>query len=89
MMLNTNFKFPLIRSYVQSIFASKLVLFVGFSFSDLNLKMILNDLQNILLNNVQRAYLLSCDEPDDITKQYFEKKVGDMGEPKKNVHPTL
>ena len=22
-------------------------------------------------------------------KQYFEKKVGDMGEPKKNVHPTL
>lgn len=66
--------FPLIRAFVQSLFASKLVLFVGFSFSDLNLKMILNELQNILLENMQRAYLLSCDEPDCITKQYFEKK---------------
>lgn len=66
--------FPLIRAFVQSLFASKLVLFVGFSFSDLNLKMILNELQNILLENMQRAYLLSCEEPDDVTKQYFEKK---------------
>lgn len=66
--------FPLIRAFVQSLFASKLVLFVGFSFSDLNLKMILNELQNILLENMQRAYLLSCEEPDYVTKQYFEKK---------------
>lgn len=66
--------FPLIRAYVQSLFASKLVLFVGFSFADMNLKMILNELQNILSENMQRAYLLSCEEPDHITKQYYEKK---------------
>lgn len=66
--------FPLIRALVQSIFASKLVLFVGFSFADLNLKMILNELQNILSENMQRAYLLSLDEPDFVTKQYFERK---------------
>lgn len=66
--------FPLIRSYVQSLFASKLVLFVGFSFADLNLKMILNELQNILSENMQRAYLLSCEEPNYTTRQYFEKK---------------
>lgn len=67
-------KFPLIRAFVQSVFASKLVLFVGFSFADLNLKMILNELQNILSENMQRAYLLSCEEPDFVTRQYFEKK---------------
>lgn len=72
--LNYKDKFPLIRAYVQSLFASKLVLFVGFSFTDLNLKMILNELQNILSENMQRAYLLSCEQPDYATMQYFEKK---------------
>lgn len=71
---NYSKNFPLIRAFVQSVFASKLVLFVGFSFADLNLKMILNELQNILSENMQRAYLLSCEEPDFVTKQYFEKK---------------
>ena len=66
--------FPLINAYVQSLFASKLVLFVGFSFTDLNLKMILNELQNILSENMQRAYLLSCEEPTFVNRQYFEKK---------------
>lgn len=66
--------FPLIKAYVQSLFASKLVLFVGFSFADMNLRMILNELQNILSENMQRAYLLSCQEPDYITRQYYEKK---------------
>lgn len=36
--------------------------------------MILNELQNILSENMQRAYLLSCEEPDFVTRQYFEKK---------------
>ena len=66
--------FPLIRAFVQSLFASKLVLFVGFSFADLNLKMIMNELQNILSEDMQRAYLLSYDTPEDITKKYFEEK---------------
>ena len=67
-------KFPLIRAFVQSLFASKLVLFVGFSFADLNLKMIMNELKNILSENMQRAYLLSYDKPNDIQKKYFEEK---------------
>lgn len=66
--------FPLIKAYVQSLFASKVVLVVGFSFADMNLKMILNKLQNILSENMQRAYLLSCEEPDYIMRQYYEKK---------------
>ena len=71
---NYSNNFRLIRAVVLSLFASKLVLFVGFSFADLNLKMILNELKGILSENIQRAYLLSCEEPDSITKQYFEKK---------------
>ena len=34
--------FPLIRSFVTSLFTTNVVLFVGFSFADLNLKVILN-----------------------------------------------
>lgn len=71
---NYSNNFPLIRAFVLSLFASKLVLFVGFSFADLNLKMILNELKGILSENIQRAYLLSCEDPDPVTKQYFEKK---------------
>ena len=67
--------FPLTRAFVQSLFASKLILFVGFSFADLNLKFILNELKNILSDKMQRPYLLSCDEPSYATKLYFVKKA--------------
>ena len=66
--------FPLTRAFVQSLFASKLILFVGFSFADLNLKFIINELKNILSDKMQRPYLLSCDEPSYATKLYFVKK---------------
>jgi len=71
---NYSRNFPLIRSYVMSLFASKLVLFVGFSFSDLNLKRILNDVKGILSNNMQRAYILTCDLPNHTLESYYEKK---------------
>lgn len=66
--------FPLIRAFVQSIFSNKLVVFIGFSFNDLNLKMILNEVKNILGEKMQRAYLISLTEPDSITIKYFEKR---------------
>lgn len=66
--------FPLIRAFVQSIFSHKLVIFIGFSFADLNLKMIINEIQNILGEDMQRAYLISLRKPDPLTSNYFEKK---------------
>ena len=66
--------FPLIRSFVLSLFASKLVLFVGFSFSDLNLKMILNNLHFVLHDNMQRVYLVSDTIPTQTLNTYYEKK---------------
>ena len=66
--------FPLIRSFILSLFASKLVVFIGFSFSDLNLKMILNDLHSVLHDSMQRVYLISDTKPSQTLNTYYEKK---------------
>ena len=66
--------FALTRAFVQSLFASKLIVFVGFSFADINLKMILNDVKNILEDRMQPVYMLSLNKPDEVTKKYFESK---------------
>lgn len=66
--------FPLIRSFVLSLFASKLVVFIGFSFADLNLKMILNDLRSVLHDRMQRIYLVSDTKPSQIMNSYYENK---------------
>lgn len=66
--------FPLTRSFVTSLFTTNVVLFIGFSFSDLNLKMILNDIKTILNSNMQRVYLLTTDNVDNETHKYYENK---------------
>ena len=66
--------FALTRAFVQSLFASKLIVFVGFSFADINLKMILNDVKNILEERMQPVYMLSLNKPDEVTQKYFESK---------------
>ena len=65
---------PLIRSFVLSLFASKLVVFIGFSFSDLNLKIILNELRSVLHDNMQRVYLVSDTKPSQSMNSYYEHK---------------
>jgi hypothetical protein len=50
--------FPLIESYIKSLFASKLVLFLGFSYSDYNLKFITQKVLNHLGENIQPSYLV-------------------------------
>lgn len=67
-------KFPLIRAFVVSLFVSKVVLFVGFSFNDINLKYILRQVRNVLHDKMQRAYLISTDKPDAIMEDYYRKK---------------
>ena len=66
--------FPLIRSFVISLFASKLVVFVGFSFADLNLKIILNDVHSVLEDSMQKAYLITDEKPDVLTVKYYQNK---------------
>lgn len=66
--------FPLIRSYVVSQFASKVVLFIGFSFSDINLKYILREIQSELGSKMQRAFMLSQDTPSPVEQNNFKER---------------
>jgi hypothetical protein len=66
--------FPLIRAFVISLFASKVVLFVGFSFSDINLKYILRQVKNVLHDKMQKAYLITSEEPNPLIENYYNKK---------------
>lgn len=67
--------FPLVRAYVMSIFASKLVLFVGFSFSDINLKYILRDVRNCLGDKMQPVYMLSSEVGNAHITNYFDNNL--------------
>ena len=67
-------KFPLIRSFVISQFVSKVVLFVGFSFNDPNLKFILREIQSDLGRDMQHAYLLTGDAITEIERNHQFKK---------------
>lgn len=66
--------FPLIRSYVVSQFASKVVLFVGFSLSDINLKYILREVQSDLGSKMQKAFLLSQETPSPVEMNNFKER---------------
>lgn len=64
--------FPLIRSYVMSLFASKLVLIVGFSYSDINLKYILRDVRMCLGDKMQPVYMLASKKYNEHVQSYFD-----------------
>ncbi|MBK9015139.1 MAG: SIR2 family protein [Saprospiraceae bacterium] len=73
--LNYAQNFPLIESFVKGIFSSHSVLFIGFSFSDSNLKQIVNWVKRILGEDFQRAYLFQHDnEIAPHQEKYFRKK---------------
>lgn len=74
--LNYSQEHPLLDSFIKSIFSSKVVLFVGYSFSDYNLKQILQYVRNILGENFQNAYLLSTDKKVDTSHRQYLKNKG-------------
>ena len=52
-------KFALLRSFIISLFTSKVILFIGFSFNDLNLKFILREIKSVQKKDMQHVYLLN------------------------------
>lgn len=66
--------FPLIRSFLLSLFCTKVVLFIGFSFNDINLKYILRQISSLLDSKMQRVYLLVDQQKDALAHSYFLKK---------------
>ena len=71
---NYAFNFPLIRAFITSLFTTNVVLFVGFSFADLNLKIILNDIKTVLDERMQRVYLLASETVDEGLSEYYLRK---------------
>ncbi|MDY8025661.1 SIR2 family protein [Paenibacillus polymyxa] len=72
--LNYSDNFKLIESYVKSIFINNTVLFVGYSLQDYDLKLILKNLQGILGDHFQKAYLIDSSESPrlSVEKDYFK-----------------
>lgn len=66
--------FPLIRSFLLSLFSTKVVLFIGFSFDDINLKYILREVAGILDSRMQRVYLLEDNDRSSLAYEYFHRK---------------
>lgn len=59
--------------FVKSLFSNKVILFVGYSVSDINLKMLIREIQFLLKKHHQRAYLLNHHEfISDSEVRYFE-----------------
>ena len=74
--IDYSYNHPLIEAFIKSIFASKVVLFVGYGFSDINLKMIIQSVRNILGGDFQNAYLLSIDEDFHPTQREYLRNKG-------------
>lgn len=59
--------------FVKAQFSNKLILFVGYSVSDPNLKLLIREIQYLLKKHYQRAYILTTkSEVSDSEIKYFE-----------------
>lgn len=71
-------KFKLVETYIKSIFATSVVLFIGFSAEDPNVNQIYQWVKDILKKNKQPSYMILCDKKTkreyDIQKKYLENK---------------
>lgn len=66
--------FPLLRAFVLSLLASKTVLFIGFSFNDINLKYILREIQTVLCRKMRPVYMLTDTTYSYEQIRYLEEK---------------
>lgn len=72
-------KFKLVETFIKSIFATSIVLFIGFSADDPNVNQIYQWVKDILKENKQPSYLILCDEVKNtkkskVIKKYLENK---------------
>lgn len=67
--------FKLIQNYIKSLISTHLVLFVGYSVSDVNLKYIFQWVRDVLKNDFQQAYLLECSKSfNQLEFEYYKNR---------------
>ena len=69
----------MVETFIKSVFATSIILFIGFSADDPNVNQIYQWVKDILKENKQPSYLLLCDEiknhkKNKIIKKYLENK---------------
>ena len=74
--LNYSNNFKLIENYIKSIIGSKVLLFIGYSFSDPDLKQIFNWVKNIVGEDMRISYLINADSEYDENEEQYYKKLG-------------
>ena len=70
--LNYGQNFRLIKNYITSLAGTKTILFVGYSFSDPDLKQIFSWLKNVLQGDFRHAYMISVGEYDKYEETYYK-----------------
>lgn len=68
--------FKLIEAYVKSLIATNVILFVGYSFSDPDVKQMFSWVKDILDDDFQRAYMLDVTKEYDIYEFEYYKNLG-------------
>lgn len=68
--------FKLIEAYVKSLLATNVILFVGYSFNDPDVKQIFSWVKEILEDDLQRAYMLNVTEKFDSHELNYFKNLG-------------
>ena len=68
--------FKLIENYVKSLIGTKVVLFIGYSFNDPDLKLIFSWVKDILGGDFQRAYLIEAGKAYDVNEAEYFRNFG-------------
>ncbi|MCD5461900.1 SIR2 family protein [Lactobacillus delbrueckii subsp. bulgaricus] len=74
--LNYSENFKLIENYVKSLVGSKVILFIGYSFSDPDTKQIFTWVKNTLKDDAQRAYMLEVGQNFDRNVEQYYRNLG-------------
>lgn len=70
--VNYGQNFRLIKNYITSLVGTKTLLFIGYSFSDPDLKQIFAWIKNILQNDFKKAYMISVGDYDRYEEEYYK-----------------
>jgi|GEM_PF-3144189 len=74
--LHYSLNFPLIETYIKAVFASKVVLFVGYSYNDPDTKQLFSLVKSILSKDFQHAYMINASDDYDENISRYYKNLG-------------
>ena len=75
--LRYSYNFRLIETYIKAIIAKNIVLFIGYSFNDPDMKQLFSWVKDVLGNDFQHAYMLEGFRNYDENEFEYYKNLGD------------